>query len=121
MTETHRLWRHPSAPQRIGSGVIIGEHLYNANEPGTLQCIEWKTGKSLWTERLGGGVWGSLVHADGKLYVTRLDGETVVVAAKPKFELIAKNPLGERTLSSIAISDGQIFIRTYKHLWCIGK
>ena len=121
VTETHRLWRHPNAPQRIGTGVIIGEHLYNVNEPGTLQCLEWKTGKTLWTERIGGGVWGSLVHADGRFYVTRLDGETVVVAAKPKFELLANNPLKERTLSSIAVSDGQVFIRTYKHLWCIGK
>jgi outer membrane protein assembly factor BamB len=122
VTETHRLWRHPGASQRIGSGVIIGEHVYVVNEPGTMQCIDWKTGKTLWTERIGGGVWGSLVHADGRLYVTRLDGETVVVAAKPKFEVLANNPLDkERTLSSIAISDGEIFIRTYKHLWCIGK
>src|SRR5262249_182906 len=83
---------------------------------GTLQCITWKDGKALWTERLGGGVWGSLVHADGRFYVTLLDGETVVVAAKPKFEVLAKNPLKERTLSSIAISDGHLFIRTYKHL-----
>jgi outer membrane protein assembly factor BamB len=121
VTATHRLWRHPNASQRIGTGVIIGEHLYHVNEPGTMQCIDWKSGKSLWTERIDGGVWGSLVHAEDRLYVTRLDGETVVVAAKPKFEVLANNPLKERTLSSIAISDGQLFIRTYKHLWCIGK
>ncbi len=127
VTETHRLWRHPSAPQRIGTGLIIGEHLYHVNENGTMQCIDWKTGKTLWTERIGGTVWGSLVHADDRLYITLQSGETVVVAAKPKFEVLAKNSLkeddkdNELTRSSIAVSDGQLFIRTYEHLWCIGK
>jgi outer membrane protein assembly factor BamB len=121
VTETHRLWRVASAPQRIGSGVIIGEHVYVANSgPGTLQCIEWKTGKTLWNERLGDACWGSIVHADGRLYVTDLQGETFVAAARPVFELLAKNPLKERTLASPAVSDGKIFIRTYQHLWCIG-
>jgi outer membrane protein assembly factor BamB len=121
VTDAQRLWRHPGNPQRIGTGVIIGEHIYMANEPGNAQCIEWKTGKVVWTERLGGNLWGSLVHSDGRLYVTTLDGETVVFAAKPKFEELARNPLKERTLASIAVSDGTLFIRTYQHLWCIGK
>ena len=43
------------------------------------------------------------------------------MAAGPKFELIARNPLKERVLASIAVSNGELFIRTYNHLWCIGK
>jgi hypothetical protein len=39
-----RLWRAPTAPQRIGSGVTIGEHVYMVNEPGRMMCIEWKMG-----------------------------------------------------------------------------
>jgi len=53
------------------------------------------------------------------LYVTNLQGETAVLAAKPTFELLSRNPLDERTLASIAVSQGAIFIRTYRHLWCI--
>lgn len=120
VTDTHRLWRVERAPQRIGSGVIVGEHLYMVNEPGTAQCIEPKTGNVLWTERLGGGTWGSLVHAAGRLYVTNLRGETAAFAASPKFEVLARSPLEEKTLASIAPSDGQLFIRTHQHLWCIG-
>ncbi len=119
VTATHQLWRVPRAPQRIGSGVIIGDHIYMVNEPGVAQCTELKTGKVLWEERLGTSTWGSLVHADGKLYVTSRRGETYVFAAKPQFELIARNPLNETTLSSIAVSNGDLFIRTYQHLWCI--
>ena len=119
VTETHRLWRVTSAPQRVGSGVIVGQHLYMVNEPGTFQCIDLKTGAALCTERVSGGVWGSLVHADGRLHVTTLDGETLVLSPKPTREVLARNPLKERTLASIAVSEGEIFIRTYQHLWCI--
>lgn len=121
VTETHQLWRHPGAPQRIGSGVILGKHLYMVNTPGTFQCFDLSTGKSLWNERIGGETWSSLVFADGRFYVTTLDGETVVMAAKPTFQVLARNVLKERTLASIAVSNGELFIRTYKHLWCIGK
>ena len=50
------------------------------------------------------------------------NGDTVVLAARPKFELLAVNKLGrgEATNSSLAVSRGDIFIRTFKHLWCIG-
>ena len=58
--------------------------------------------------------------ADGRLYVTNRDGETLVMAAKPNFELLAKSRLEEPVYASIAVSNGELFIRSYKHLWCIG-
>ncbi len=124
VTETHRLWLHTQKnPQRIGTGVIVGEHLYMVNAgPGTVQCIELKTGKDLWDgQRLGTAFWGSLVHADGKFYATDQEGDTYVFAAKPQFEQLSRNRLGEHTNASLAISNGEIFIRTYEHLWCIGS
>jgi len=120
VTASHRLWRVERSPQRIGSGVIVGGHLYMVNEPGTAQCIELRTGRILWTERLGGSCWGNLVHAAGRLYVTDRQGETAVMAAAPAFQVLARNPLGERTQASIAVSRGELFIRTFRHLWCIG-
>src|ERR1051326_3314572 len=118
VTDTHRLWREPNAPQRIGSGVIIGEHVYIINETGVAECIELKTGKSLWKERATGSTWGSIVAANGRLYITSRQGETVVLAAKPAFEVLARNQIGEKTISSMAVSDGEIFLRTFNHLWC---
>jgi outer membrane protein assembly factor BamB len=124
VTDTHRLWLHGEKnPQRIGSGVIIGAYLYVVNAgPGTVQCMEWKTGKDLWDgQRLGTAFWGSLVHADGKLYATDQKGDTYVLAARPRFEQLSRNRLGEQTNASPAISNGEIFIRTYEHLWCLGS
>ena len=55
------------------------------------------------------------------IYVTNEDGVTTVVTAGPKFEVLAENPLNDYVLSSPAISDGQIFMRTAQFLYCIGK
>jgi outer membrane protein assembly factor BamB len=119
-----RLWRHPKpATQRVGSGVIVGEDVYMVDESGTPHCYELKSGNDLWKDedRLKGQTWGSMVHADGRIYLLMKNAATVVLAAKPKFEILATNSLGggEQTNSSIAISDGDIFIRSNKHLWCI--
>jgi outer membrane protein assembly factor BamB len=119
-----RLWMHPKpANQRVGSGVIVGEHCYIIDENGTPRCYELSTGKNLWEseDKFKSVTWGSLVHVDGKLMILMRNGETIVLAAKPKFEILATNSLdkGTQTNSSIAISSGEIFIRTFTHLWCI--
>ncbi|HLW64511.1 MAG TPA: PQQ-binding-like beta-propeller repeat protein [Gemmataceae bacterium] len=123
VTKTHRLWLHTQQnPQRIGSGVIVGDYFYLLNEQGLAQCLELKTGKDLWDkERISSPSWGSFVHAAGKLYVTCMNGDTFVLNADPKLEVLAKNPIGERVLASVAISDGEIFIHGHKNLWCISE
>jgi outer membrane protein assembly factor BamB len=120
-----RLWMQPRpANQRVGSGVIVDGHVYIIDENGIPRCYDLKTGKNLWENEgkiRSGLTWGSMVHADGRLYTLMRNGETIILAAKPKFEILSVNPLakGEQTNSSFAISDGEIFIRTFKHLWCI--
>ncbi len=122
ITESHRLWRNETNPQSIGSGVFIDGHIYRPNAgPGTLECLEPKSNKVLWTERSGSS-WGSIVHVAGRCYVTGQDGSTVVFRPNPeKYEGLARNPLGEPSNSTIAVSDGEIFIRTFQHLYCIAE
>jgi hypothetical protein len=60
-----------------------------------------------------------ILTADERLYLLNQAGDTFVVNASPTFELLATNSLGEMTNSSTVISDGQIFVRTHQHLWCI--
>jgi outer membrane protein assembly factor BamB len=121
ITATHRLWYHPQNPQRIGSPVIVGNYAYLLNENGLAQCLDLKTGEDLWKQdRLSSATWGSMVAAGDRLYVTNNSGVTFVLKASPQFELIAKNSIGEHVLASIAVSDGELFIRSYENLWCIG-
>jgi outer membrane protein assembly factor BamB len=123
VTETNRLWLEKQ-PQRIGSGVVVDGKMYIVNAgPGTAQCMECQTGKVLWTERVEGGEsWGSVVMAAGRLYVTSRRGVTTVFRPDPeKFELLTMNDLGETSNATPAISNGQIFLRTDGHLYCIAE
>ena len=118
----------PAGPDHPGKGGVLKfcalaeRTLFMVNaDPATAQCIELRTGKDRWdSKRLGAAFWGSLVLADGKLYATDQEGDTYVFAAKLEFKQFSRNRLGEHTNASIAISEGDLFIRTDKHLWCIG-
>ena len=72
-------------------------------------------------ERLGKHYSASLVTAGGLVYFLADDGITKVVRPGPKLDVVAENPLGEYCYASPAISQGQIFLRGEKHLYCIGK
>ncbi|MFN4259406.1 MAG: PQQ-binding-like beta-propeller repeat protein [Gemmataceae bacterium] len=123
LTATNRLWRNESNPQSIGTGIFLGQHVFRANATvNGIDCIDATTGKVIWSNRGAGSNWGSVVLAGGNLYVTAQNGTTVVYKPNPKeAEIIAENRLGERTNSTPAISDGQIFLRTFEHLYCIGE
>jgi outer membrane protein assembly factor BamB len=123
VTESRRLWYHPKTKQRIGSGVLHDGDIYILNDPGVAECFELETGKLIWEERLRGPAaksdsWSSMVVADGKLYAINQGGDAFVLKASPKFEVLATNSLAETTIASIAVSDGDLFIRTHKALWC---
>lgn len=120
VTDTHRLWRAAKNPQRIGSGVIVGDFAYVVNEP-SVACLDLRTGKPRWEEKIG-KAWGSLVRAGDRLYLTSESAETRVFAAKPDaYEERARNKLdGATTRASLVPANGDLFVRTYKHLWCIG-
>jgi outer membrane protein assembly factor BamB len=125
VTETNRLWHHPKTKQRIGSGVIAGEHIYILNDPGVAECFELRTGKLVWEERLKGpdksDSWSSMVLAGERIYVGNQGGDTFVLEAAPTFKTLATNSLHEPIFSSVAVSDGNLFLRTHKALWCVAE
>ncbi|MCC6507590.1 MAG: PQQ-binding-like beta-propeller repeat protein [Pirellulaceae bacterium] len=121
-----RMWRHPKTKQRIGSGAIHDGHIFIHNDPGIAECFELTTGKLIWEQRLSGAGtkstnWSSMFIADGNCYSLTQGGDCFVFRASPKYELLATNALGEVSNSSVIASEGQLLLRTHKHLWCIGK
>ncbi len=93
------------------------------NDRGIAWCFDLQTGKEVYSgQRIKPAIYSSSpVLGDGKIYMTNEDGLTTVIQAGATFEVLAENSLDDYTLSSPAISDGQIFIRTKTHLWCIGE
>jgi outer membrane protein assembly factor BamB len=122
ITSSHVLWSTVNGPD-VPTPVTDGKYFYIVNDRGIMWCLDAKTGAELYAQqRIKPGTYsGSPVLADGKIYVTSEEGLTTVVAAGPKFEVLAENPLNDYTLSSPAISDGRIYIRTTGHLYAIGK
>jgi outer membrane protein assembly factor BamB len=122
ISTSHLLWSTMNGPD-VPTPVTDGKYFYIVNDRGIMWCLDAKTGSEIYgQQRLKPGTYsGSLVLADDKLYITNEEGLTTVIKAGPKFEVIAENPLNDYCLSSPAISDGQIFIRTATNLYCVGK
>jgi outer membrane protein assembly factor BamB len=127
VTESHGLWRQTKG-SNVGSPICHEGHLYWASDDGGLVCCQnAQTGKFVYQERLEprpGRIWSSPVLADGKLYIVSQHEGTYVVAAQPKFELLAHNKFADddsRTNASPAVNSGQLLMRTDKQLYCIGQ
>jgi outer membrane protein assembly factor BamB len=114
-------WRSTKGVSYVPSPISVGDYFFIVSDGGIGTCFEAKSGKIMWQERLGGGHHPSLVAAENHVYFLSDTGLTTVVEAKPEFTIIAKNDLGEKCFASPAITDGQIFIRSDKHLVCIGQ
>jgi outer membrane protein assembly factor BamB len=121
VSQSHKLWEFMNGPD-VPSPVTDGQYFYSVNDRGILWCLNAKTGEEVWGgKRVKPAVYSaSPVLADGKIYVTNEDGLTTVIKAGPQFEVLAENDLNDYTLSSPAISDGHILIRTAKYLYSIG-
>jgi outer membrane protein assembly factor BamB len=122
VTTSHLLWSTPNGPD-VPTPVTDGKYFYIVNDKGIVYCYDAKTGKEIYgQQRLKPGTYSaSPVLADGKIYVTSEDGLTSVFKAGPQFEILAENAMNEYCLSSIAVSDGQLFLRTANALYAIGK
>ena len=121
LTASHLAWSTDDGPD-VPTPVTDGTHFYIVRDNGVMWCLDAKSGKPIYgPERLKPGTYSSSpVLADGKLYISNEDGLTSVVKAGPVFEILAENAFNDYILSSPAVSDGQIFIRTAGHLWAIG-
>jgi outer membrane protein assembly factor BamB len=127
VTATHCLWHfNPSANKAcIGSPVIYRGHIYQVTIGGTVQCFDLQSGKVVWEQRLSGSgtrnaSWASVLVAGGRIYVPNQNADVFVLQAGTNFIGLATNSIGgEKMNASLAVSNGDIFLRTHKRLWCI--
>jgi outer membrane protein assembly factor BamB len=124
---SHVAWTFAQGPD-VPTPVSDGELLYVVRDNGVVFALNVKTGATVYgPERLPSGTYSaSPILADGKIYVTtEEEGLTTVFRAGPKFEILATNSLlgdcSPYCLSTVAVSDSQIFTRTSSFLWAIGE
>jgi len=127
LPDSDRLWTDPPKgknqnPQRIGSGQIIGDHLYLLNEPGVMQCSLVETGEILWRERLGANSWSSMNLIGKTLYVNDTKGTTYLIEPDPSaLRVVGTNPVdaNQHTNASLAFANGRIYLRTDAYLYAV--
>lgn len=121
VTKSHIAWSKKNEGGYVPSPVADGNWFFTAADNGIATCWDAKTGALKWKERIGRHYSGSAVAAEGRIYFIDDDGVTTVVKASDTFEVLAKNPLGEKCYTSPAFADGAIYVRGEKHLYKIGK
>ncbi len=118
------LWKYEKGTAYVPSPILYGEYLYLTTDRGILTAIDAKTGEVKYE---GGRIpipatfTASPVAYEGKILMTSEDGDTFMIKAGPKHEVIGTNSVGEPVYASPAIADGNIFIRGEKNLYCIGS
>lgn len=91
------------------------------SEQGVVTCLDADSGDVLWQKRAGGNYYGSPICIADRLYCISTDGEVVVLAAGPEFAELGRNQLGEGSHSTPAVTDGVLYLRTFSHLFSLGK
>jgi outer membrane protein assembly factor BamB len=119
VTDTRVVWKLPRRGPYIPSGVVYRNRLYLLHDVRDVTCYNAGDGERIWTGRLGGRFTASLVAAAGRIYAVSEKGTVFVVAAGDSFQLLAKNEMNEDCLATPAIANGELFLRTENHLYCI--
>ena len=120
VTESKIVWRTTKGVSYVPSPISEGDYFVVVSDGGIASCFDAGTGELYWQQRVGPHAHSSIVSANGLVYITTDDGGTTVIKPGKTFEKIAQNTLGEPTSSSPAISDGRVFLRGSKHLFCFG-
>jgi outer membrane protein assembly factor BamB len=119
VTKSHVDWRLDRGVPLTPSPLLVGEELYLINDNGIASCLDARTGKEYWQQRIGGSHSASPLYADGRIYFLSEDGQSVVIAPGKEFKILATNQLNGQTLASMAVSGGAIFLRSSSHLYCL--
>jgi len=118
------VWKYTKGTAYVPSPILYGDYLYLMTDRGIITCLNAKTGEVVYE---GGRVpipatfTASPVAFENKILLTSEDGDTFIIKAGPKHEVLGTNSLDEPVYASPAIADGKIFLRGEKNLYCISK
>lgn len=121
VTDTHIAWTLGKTVPKRSSQLLIDDRIFMVNDAGVASCLHAKTGKVIWQKRLEGDFWASPLYANGRIYLSSKEGRMPVIAAADSFKLLADNRLETGINASPAVIDDDLIVRSWKHLYRIGK
>jgi outer membrane protein assembly factor BamB len=119
VTDTHLAWKIKRGVPRRPSLLLVDDLLFMVDDSGVASCVEAKTGKEVWKERLGGNFSASPIHCAGKIYFFDQDGQSTIIEASRQYKVVAVNRLDAGFMASPAVSGPALFLRTKTDLYRI--
>ncbi len=119
ITKSHVVWKMTEGVSSESSPVIAEDLLYMVTDLGVLKCLEAKTGKIVWSQRLEGRYGASLLYADNRIYISSKEGKTTVIKPGRTFEVLAVNELDGFLGASPAVAGKSLLLRSKTHLYRI--
>jgi len=117
VTDSKVVWKQKKGIGRYASLMLIDGLIYTASDESFINCIEAKSGDSIWSERVGGKYAGSPIYGDGKMYFCSQEGSTLVVKPGRTLDVLATNTLSGSFMASPAADGNALFLRTKTHLY----
>ena len=119
VTNSHVAWTLRRGAPLTPSPLLVGDELYIVSDSGIATCVDAKSGAVQWQQRLDGTFSASPLLAGGRIYFLSEQGTATVIKPGRSFELLATNTIDGITLASIAVSDGNMIIRSDRQLYRI--
>lgn len=119
VTDTHVVWKMTKDAPHESSPVLVDDLIYSISENSILVCTEAATGTQVWSQRMKGDYWSSLLATKDRVYLSNRKGTTNIIATGREFRELAVNALDGEILASPAVVGDSLLIRTKTHLYRI--
>lgn len=119
VTRSDLVWRSDRSVSHVPSPLLVGDQLYFISDKGVASCVDARTGKLHWRERIGGNYSASLLFANERIYAFSEEGKTVVWEPGTRFRHLAENQLDGSFMASPAVEEKALYLRTDTHLYRI--
>lgn len=119
ITKSHVVWKMTEGVSSESSPVLVEDMFYMVTDLGVLKCLEARTGKIVWSERLEGRYGASLLYADNRIYISSKEGKTTVIKPGRTFQVLVVNELDGFLGASPAVAGKSLLLRSKTHLYRI--
>ena len=115
------VWRSNKSIPKRPSQILLNDLLFMMNDGGVASCVDAKTNREIWTNRLGGEYWASPLYSNGLIYCFSQTGTIPIFKAGREYELVAENKLDSGFIASPAVVGNSLILRSKTHLYRIEK
>jgi len=116
------IWKYEKGVPEVPSPLCYCDRVYMVKNSGMVTCLDSKTGKLMYRERIGAGgpYYASPIAGDGKIFVASVRGEVTVLKAGDELKILGRSNFKERISATPALLEGIVYVRSDKHLYSFG-